>query len=422
MKAIRYSLWMLYFLVLVQSAEVGYPQVKSKSEEPKSGVETEIPGSWDSQNRKDWEVVDQHLRDAIESKKIAGCSALVIQNGREEFFGSWGFRETKMNQPCERDTVFRIYSMTKPIVSIAALQLVERGNLELDASLSRYLPEFSNPKVLVESPNQKGFEEVDAQREITVRDLLRHSSGLTYGFFGNSEVDRMYKKAGVLFFEQDLSQLTEKLGKLPLLYQPGTRFHYSVSSDVLGRVIEVASKQDLNVYLQNNIFNPLDMSDTSFNVPADKLQRLAELYRPDVGGITPCAAWESMRFKNPANRFYSGGHGLCSTIDDYANFCRMLLNTGQFNGRQVVSEELLNEAFTDQLDDLKNKSTGFQFGLGFRISRNGDLGWGGAAGTRFWINREKDLLVLYMVQIKPDGGSPEAEFLLRHARKVLRKS
>ena len=182
------------------------------------------------------------------------------------------------------------------------------------------------------------------------------------------------------------------------------------------------SGSDLASYLDENLLAPLEMKDTFFTVPNSKLPRLAEMYRPTPGGLRECAAWESFRFRNQQNRFYSGGGGLCSTIDDYSNFCRMLLSGGAFNGQQLIGKSILEEAFTNQLKALKNKSFGFKFGLGFRIAGNGDLGWGGAAGTKFWVNPKQNLIVLYMVQIKPDHGSTDGDFLLKRAHQLLDKS
>jgi CubicO group peptidase (beta-lactamase class C family) len=303
------------------------------------------------------------------------------------------------------DTIFRIYSMSKPVTSVAAMILVEEGKVELDAPISRYLPELAEIKVLVETKADDGkarHEEVPLERAVTVHDLLRHTSGFTYGFFGNSEVDKRYKSAGILVTDRTLENTVKKLSQIPLMHQPGTRWHYSVSTDVLGRVIEVASGQSLAEFLQKRIFEPLGMEDTFFTVPQKKLPRLAQMYAPDgSGGLKPAHPVQSYRFVNSSNRFYSGGGGLCSTASDYLAFCRMLLNEGKLGSARILRPETVRSMRTNQLDDGVQRSPGFQFGLGFRIDRDGTYSWGGAAGTRFWIDPKNKLITIYMVQINP---------------------
>ena len=343
--------------------------------------------------------IDEQVEEAIAEGRVAGCSVMVIRDDQVQYYRHWGQRDAARELPVERDTIWRIYSMTKPITSVAVMQLVEQGLLDLDEPVSRYIPQLAEPVVLVENDGE--FEEVPARREITVRDLLRHSSGLTYGFFGNSEVDRRYLRAGVLA-QEDLESMVEKLADLPLKHQPGSRFEYSVSTDLLGYLVQVVSGQPFDQYLQEHILQPLQMKDTSFVVPEPKQERLAELYRPSRrGGLSPAPARSSVRFVDPQTRFFSGGGGLCSTIDDYGRFCRMLLGGGELDGKRIVSEDSLKEMWTNQLGDLDRSSLGFRFGLGFRISRQGDYSWGGAAGTRFWVHPEKDLAILFMVQVNP---------------------
>jgi len=343
----------------------------------------------------------------IEEGKLVGGLGLVALGDKIVYAETWGQRDREKQLPMTDDTIFRIYSMSKPVTSVAAMILVEDGNLELDDPISKYLPDLSEMTVLVEAKGDNGEtreEEVPVTRPITVRDLLRHTSGFTYGFFGNSEVDKRYRKAGVLVTDKTLEDTVKKLSQIPLKHQPGTRWHYSVSTDVLGRVIEVAAGQSLDQFFQKRIFEPLGMKDTFFTVPQEELPRLAQMYAPNVrGGLRPALALRSRRFTDSSNRFYSGGGGLCSTASDYMAFCRMLLNEGQLDGTRILKPETVRSMHTNQLTDGIQRTLGFQFGLGFRIDRNGVYSWGGAAGTRFWIDPKNELITIYMVQINPTG-------------------
>jgi len=343
----------------------------------------------------------------IEEGKLVGGLGLVARGEGIVYSETWGQRDGEKQLSMTDETIFRIYSMSKPVTSVAAMILVEEGKVELDAPISRYLPELAEVKVLVESKGDDGkarHEEVHAERAITVRDLLRHTSGFTYGFFGNSEVDKRYKKAGILVTDRTLEDTVTKLSQIPLARQPGTRWHYSVSTDVLGRVIEVASGQSLAEFLQKRVFEPLGMKDTFFTVPQEKLSRLAQMYAPDgSGGLKPAHPLQSYRFVNSSNRFYSGGGGLCSTAPDYLAFCRMLLGEGKLGDVRILRPETVRSMHTNQLTDVAERSRAFQFGLGFRIDRDGTYSWGGAAGTRFWIDPKNKLITIYMVQINPTG-------------------
>ena len=343
----------------------------------------------------------------IEEGKLVGGLGLVARGDQIVYAGTWGQRDREKQLPMTDDTIFRIYSMSKPVTSVAAMILVEEGKLGLDAPISQYLPEMAETMVLVETTGDDGetrYEEVPAERAITVRDLLRHTSGFTYGFFGNSEVDKRYRSAGVLITDRTLEDTVKKLSRIPLKHQPGSRWHYSVSTDVLGRVIEVASGQSLDQFLRKRIFEPLGMEDTFFTVPQKKLPRLAQMYAPNGnGGLEPANAMSSRRFVDSSNRFYSGGGGLCSTASDYLTFCRMLLNEGKFDGGRILRPETVRLMRTNQLDDGIQGSPGFQFGLGFSIDKDGVYSWGGAAGTRFWIDPKNKLITIYMVQINPTG-------------------
>lgn len=358
-------------------------------------------------------AMEQH----IEQGKLVGGLGLVADENQTVYAETWGQRDRKKQLPMTMDTIFRIYSMTKPITSVAAMILVEEGRLGLDDPIAKHLPKLAQRTVLTTTRDPDGTvrqEEVPADTEITVRDLLRHTSGFTYGFFGNSEVDKRYLKQGVLVTDRTLEDTVAKLSAIPLKYQPRTQWHYSVSTDVLGRIIEVVSGQTLANFFQTRIFDPLGMEDTFFTVPPEKRGRLAEMYSPDGrGGLKEALALRSWRFVNGSNRFYSGGGGLCSTASDYLTFCQMLLNEGQLDGKRILKAETVQEMHTNQLTDGIAHKPRFQFGLGFRIDPDGVYGWGGAAGTRFWIDPDRKLIIIYMVQINPTGGFNFADEMKR---------
>ena len=364
--------------------------------------------------------IDRKLTKLVSDGKVFGCSALIYRKGEEIYFGKWGYQNQRRQIPLDRDTIFRIYSMSKPITSIAAMQLAEQGKLDIDAPVTQYLPEFANLKVLERRNGQSV--EVEPKRKMTTRDLLRHTSGLTYGFFGNTPVDQKYRRAGVLVTDLTLRSTVSKLASIPLLHHPATKFHYSASTDVLGRVIEVASEKTFNDYLKANVFQPMDMNDTFFSVPTAKQDRFSQLYKPDSGGkLIPASPLSSIRFVNEANEFYSGGGGLCSTVDDYLTFCKMLLEKGKGGNQQIVKPETLEEMFKNQLGKIENSpGRQFKFGLGFRVFPQGDYGWGGAAGTRFWVHPKKDMAIIFMMQIMPNSGRKYGELVRDAAYAAMR--
>ena len=374
-----------------------------------SGVKAQDKDSISREMKKFGRVMQR----AVDRDEVIGHSAMVYYQGEIAYYEDWGQRDKANGLPIERDTIFRIYSMTKPITSVAAMQLVEAGKIGLDDPVSKYIPSFADLKVLVRG------REVAPKREMTVRDLFRHSSGLTYGFSGDTPVHKSYRRNGILITGRNIERMVEKLSTIPLLFHPGERCEYGVSTDVLGRVIEVASEQRLADYFQENIFDPAEMTDTFFTVPKDKRDRFAAMYRPQADGTLVLApSLLSYRYFN-ANQFDSGGGGLCSTMDDYLKFCKILLAGGTYNDHQFLKQESLEQMFQNQLEDLKQKPRSFEFGLGFRIYERGDYGWGGIAGTRFWVNPEKDLAVFYMTQINPYGDRTWSKQLLDRVHSAL---
>ena len=343
--------------LLIQAVGLGPRGIGSQAWSQSPDRQVEGVKQADSFDTKRLDLINSVMSRGVETGKIPGCSALVFKDGKEVFFNTWGYQDAENEIPMSRDTLFRIYSMTKPITSVAAMQLVEQGKMSLDDPVSRYLKEFTDLQVAdgTSEKNEKGeLVTVPPKRAMTVRDLLRHTSGLSYGFFDRDHpVDQIYMKRGVMIWDRTLAETVEKLGEIPLKYQPGSQFEYSASSDVLGRLIEVVSGQRFDRYLQQHLFDPLEMTDTHFLVPEEKRDRLAVMYRDNRNGeLVPARSRSSRRYTSESNEFFSGGGGLCSTIDDYLNFSLMLVEGGQFKGRQIIKPETLETMFTNQLTSI----------------------------------------------------------------------
>jgi CubicO group peptidase (beta-lactamase class C family) len=346
------------------------------------------------------------LRAEVERGRVPGVVALVARRGRISYFESFGRRDPAGAAPMAADSIFRIYSMTKPIVSVAAMMLLEEGRFLLSDPVAKYLPELGERKVAVEHGGQ--IELVPALRPITIQDLLRHTSGLTYEFRGTGPVHKMYMSAQIYSRNQTNAEQVAALGKLPLINQPGSRWEYSRSTDVVGRLIEVWSGLKLGEYLERHILAPLGMIDTAFHVPQKDLERLAEAFAkdPETGG--------SVQLVNvrDAPKFESGGGGLVSTAGDYARFLQMLLNRGTFNGVRFLSRKTVELMTADHLGTITGAPDlllpGYGFGLGFAVRLQpgishvpgtvGQYFWGGLAGTTFWVDPAEELFAIMLIQ------------------------
>ena len=357
--------------------------------------------------------LDAAMQKAVDSGELPGAVVLIARDGQLVYAKSFGWQDREKKIPMRNDSIFRLYSMTKPVVSVAAMMLVEEGRLGLQEPISKYIPEFKDMKVGVETTDAEGkstLKLVDAKRQITVQDLLRHTSGLTYGMLGTlNAVKKMYKDAGIFSQKWVLADFCKALAKLPLAFQPGTTWEYSHSTDVLGRVVEVASRQTLDVFLAKHIFEPLKMVDTAFQVPPGKQDRIAQPM-PDVyTGKTP----ELIDVTQPAT-FFAGGHGLVSTAGDYLRFAQMMANGGELEGTRILGPRTVEYMSSDHVNAQIDKGgaflpgPGYGFGLGFatRIDRGqsewpgspGDYYWAGYAGTYFWIDPEEELVPVLMTQ------------------------
>ncbi|OED39900.1 serine hydrolase [Chromatiales bacterium (ex Bugula neritina AB1)] len=402
----------------------------------------------------------QHWLDQqVSCGRLAGVSAMVGRRGKIAFYGNAGLAERETGRSFQRDTLVRIFSMTKPVTTVAAMMLYEQGCFQLDDSVSQYLSEFADTPVWI--GNTASIDAVEKQQNpITIRQLMNHTSGLTYEFLHANPVDNYYRDQGINFqsTEYTLEEMVQKLAAAPLLCQPGSQWNYSVATDVLGRLIEVWSGASLQAFFKERIFEPLQMLDTGFHVEPHKHQRFSAMYGPaggrglaDVGqssngrsGVRQSATNECSTAKaapgldllEPAadNRFlhaaslYSGGGGLTASIDDYARFCQMLLNGGSLDGNRLLSPITVDYMCTNQLRDNRDLAAmgqpvwsetsyeGIGFGLGFAIvldpvkahiiTSAGEAHWGGAASTFFWIDKKQELFTILFTQLMPSSTYP----------------
>ena len=369
--------------------------------------------------------IGDYMRHEIATGKIPGAIVLVQQHGRPVYFEKFGFRDVVARLPMTDDTIFRLYSMSKAITSVAAMMLVDDGKLSLDDPVGKYIPAFADVKVGVEKPHKTGKPALTLEplkHPITILDLLRHTSGLTYGFYGESAVRELYSKADLYAGDFDNAEFVARLAKLPLAEQPGTLWDYGHSTDVLGRVIEVVSGQSLFQFEKERLLDPLGMTHTGFYV-ADEAKR--EL----IAQFMPKEAWKpfvGIREPMERTRWESGGAGLMGTVGDYARFAQMLLNGGTLDGRRYLKPETVTRMTSDHIGPgngiththLYFLGTQSGFGLGVAVltaePRNkpwpsGEYGWAGAAGTFFFVDPKDDLFVLCMMQTHLHRGRIEEE-------------
>jgi CubicO group peptidase (beta-lactamase class C family) len=346
------------------------------------------------------------LEDRVARGHIPGAVALITRHGKVAFHQAFGMLDPARAAPMPPDAIFRIYSMTKPIVSVVVMMLCEEGRLLLGDPIHRYLPEFAGPRVAVISGGAMAY--TDAQRAVTVQDLLRHTSGLTYEFRGNTPLHKAYLEARVHRLRQTNAEHAAALAGLPLLFQPGTRWEYSRSTDVLGRLVEVVSGQTLGSFLAERILRPLGMDDTGFTVPEQHQDRIAEPFLLDPESKTKVALLDVRR---PAI-FESGGGGMVATAMDYARFLHMLLNGGAFGHTQLLGRKTIELMTADHLGGIEASPDllppGHGFGLGFAVrlaagmapfpGSVGSYFWGGVAGTTFWVDPAERLTAVLMIQ------------------------
>jgi len=364
--------------------------------------------------------IDTFVNDYINKGWINGVVTLVVKDGHVVQYKGYGYADKEAGKPMRRDDLFRIASQTKAIISVAAMQLFEQGKFYLDEPISDFLPAFKDMKVLDKfNPADSSYTTIPAKKPVTFRHLLTHTAGLDYAGIGTKEGRAIYAKAGIPSglgeFDLDLKETMSKLGSLPLINQPGEKWMYSLSVDVLGALIEVISGKDLEDYLVQNLFNPLGMNDTRFNIPATKAGRLTKVYTEDsVQHVIP---WTKQRTTIDPNyplvhkRYFSGGAGLTSTAWDYAIFLQALLNGGSYNGARILAPRTVEMMTSGQLSFLFNDID--NFGLGFEITSahaaarevrgEGTFSWGGFFGTTYWADPKNHVIGLVMTQQTPNS-------------------
>ncbi|EXG81436.1 serine hydrolase domain-containing protein [Cryptosporangium arvum] len=373
--------------------------------------------------------LDRHFARYVDDGRLPGWSVLVSRHGQVAHTSSYGLRDVEAGRPVTDDTLFRIYSMTKPITSVAALMLYEEGAFELTDPVSRYLPAFAEQRVLVGGTAAKPVT-VPAIEPVRIWHLLTHTAGLTYGFHHVDVLDEIYRANGFEWGTPrglDLAACVDAWAGLPLAFQPGSEWNYSVATDVLGRLVEVVSGQTLDTFFADRILGPLGMTDTAFSVPEPEADRLAALYTPSpAGGLVRSDAMGRAVLTPP--RFLSGGGGLVSTRHDYHRFAQMLLRRGELDGVRLLGDRTVRFLGANHLPggvDLEQFGRplfaetpfrGVGFGLGVSVLLDpvvtrtlgsaGEFGWGGAASTAFWVDPAEDLVVVFLTQLLPSSTYP----------------
>jgi len=372
--------------------------------------------------------IDGLVNEYINKNWLTGAVTIVIKDNQLVQYKGYGYADVATKKPMKNDAIFRIMSQTKAITSIGIMILYEQGKLLLDQPISDFIPEFKNPKVLDKfNDADTTYTTVPAKSEITFRQLLTHTSGLDYTDIGSSKVAAIYTKnhipSGLGYFNENLLERMKALGKLPLSFHPGEKWQYGLNTDLLGCLIEVISGMNLEDFFRKNIFGPLGMKDTYFNVPASKANRLATVYTED--SLQHIIPWShEFRRIDPDypimnKHYFSGGAGLSSTALDYAIFMQMLLNGGKYNGHQILSKRTVEMITSGQLNDgmLGDDNMGLGFGITSEKSaakgpRNaGSFAWGGYYGTTYWADPKAKLVCLFMTQQNPNShGDVEAKF------------
>ncbi|WP_163326318.1 serine hydrolase domain-containing protein [Draconibacterium mangrovi] len=349
------------------------------------------------------------IQQYIDKGELAGFSALIIKDGEEVFRMNKGYADRENEKPIETNTIYRIFSMSKPVTAVALMTLYDEGKFDLDDKVSDYIPKYADCKVYI--PNENGFSLELQENEMTIRHLLTHTSGISYGW-NPSYVDSLYRVNDVSGWDGKLEDKMLALVDMPLNFQPGTQWMYGLSIDVAGYLVEVISGKPYDEYLKENVFGPLKMDDTGFYVPEEKHDRFCRLYNQGEDKmLAPAQDLFADVFKQPVTLF-SGGGGLVSTIDDYARFCKMLLNKGELDGARILEPQTVELIMSNQLPESATYENGrMGYGLAGAVDfETGEYSWAGAASTNFWVNPTDQLIIITATQIMPSNFEYANEF------------
>jgi CubicO group peptidase (beta-lactamase class C family) len=384
---------------------------------------------------KEFVKVENYLNQLVKDKKIPNYIILLFKKGKINYLQKNGFQDMENQIPIEFDTIFRFYSMTKPITAIGLMMLYEDGKFQLNDPIGKYIPEINNMEVFVKEENGKIITE-KLKRDITILDLFTHTAGLSYGFAIDDPVSKIYneKLNAEKMLSLNLKDLVELIATIPLRFQPGEQFRYSFAIDILGRLIEILSGKKIDVYFKEKIFLPLEMKDTDFRIPANKISRLSKIYNftQDEKLLLNDSQAILLRYTNKNKCFMPGG-GLVSTLPDYFNFVLMFLNNGKFKDKQLLQQKTIelmtknhfkdNKTITDLAIDEYWKThpifKSYGYGLGFRVRIKedetrvaiGEHGWSGLGGTFYWIDPDREVIGLFMTQLLVQGLKPAIDYL-----------
>ena len=373
----------------------------------------------------------QQMESYVLENQLSGGVTLVLRHGKIAYFDAFGYRDTESKDNMEIDDIFRIASQTKAMISVGIMILQEKGQLLISDPVGKYIPKYNSTTVAVKT--EDGYKVVPANRQITIRDLLTHTAGVGWGFGPGGD---QWKKADIIgwYFahrKTSIQSTVNQISSLPMDAQPGERFVYGLSTDILGALIEVVSGQPLDKFLQKEIFNPLEMTDTHFYLPVNKHHRLSTVYSSTENGIAlspnpgkriGAGMIGQGHYINGPRKSFSGGAGLLSTAEDYATFLQMMLNGGTFNKQRILSRKSVELMTVDHLGSIESPWTnGVGFGLGFSIVKDlgkrgtlgseGEFGWGGAYHSTYWVDPKEDLVVVYFTQLIPANNIDDQQKL-----------
>ena len=396
----------LFFMMGIATAHMcGAQKIENATSAATAGFSTER-----------FKTIDDNMNEWVKKGWMNGAVALIIRNGKVAYYKPVGFNETQTKDLMKKDGIFRIASQTKAITSVAVMMLYEEGKFLLDDPISKYIPSYANEKVIDKfNANDSTYSTVPAKRQITVRDLLTHTSGLGYAQIGDKISNALYAKnnitAGVNVQDDNLSNAMSRLGTLPLIHQPGEKFTYGLNVDLLGELVEIWSGKTLEEFFNQRIFVPLGMNDTYFNLPQSKANRLVNMYSEDSTGVLQKqkagALGMNVNYPLVKKGYFSGGAGLSSTAMDYAIFLQMMLNNGIYNGKRLLSRNTVRMMTMNQIGDLNAGAD--KFGLGFAVvtekssaafpSQAGTYSWGGAFKTSYWVDPKEKMIVIFYRQL-----------------------